>query len=356
MNTAFEKLEYIFRKGKNLSQKDLVSLFDAAGIPQESCWHAVYKIIFDTKINLNSNLYGEITKSQLKPIMKKALKNAQKAIFTEEALLSLIKDYNTISFSVYNSQLTDILNELDNLTNEFQSMSAIRQQKVEDLETEAILAIKSNLSIEDKIKLIKYKFKETINMFQQDILKLDQMNNTDHLTTLYNRRFFDEQLKTEVTQALKEKTWLNLLMIDIDDFKLFNDTYGHVVGDQALKTIAKNIQLVCHDESRKTRIAFFPTRYGGEEFAVILPAISENKVFKIAELILTKTSNYSFIIRNKKGKIKYKDLNLTVSIGIAALNHMDDKKRGIKALIKNADAAMYDAKKAGKNCIKEIDL
>ena len=284
--------------------------------------------------------------------MKKAIKNARNKAFSEDALLDLIKDYNTASFSVCHNQLTDVLNELGNLTSEFKSMSKKNQEKVKALESDTVLVVESALSIENKVKLIKSKFKKIINMFQEDLVKLDQINHTDHLTGLYNRRFFDEQLNIEVFQALKEKSWLNLLMVDIDDFKLFNDTYGHLVGDQALKIVAKKIRIACHDESSKTEIDFFPTRYGGEEFAIILPAVDEKEALDIAKIIQTKISNYTFVIRNKKGMIKYENLKLTVSIGLAVLNHNYSKKQGIKVLTQNADDAMFEAKKAGKNCIK----
>ncbi len=352
MNTPFDKLEQLFEKQKEISREDLFSLFDEAGIPREICWRAIYRIIFDKNINLISELDPAITKTQFEPLLERALDNAQKGAYTEKALLALIKEYSSITFSIYNSQLTGVLDDMDKLTSEFKTMSTQRQKTVKALESETVIAVESDISIDDKIKRIKSKFRKTIQMFQRDIVKLDQMNHTDHLTGLYNRRFFDEQLLTEFFQATTEKTWLNLLMMDIDDFKRFNDRYGHMVGDQALKTIAKNIRDVCEEEMGKTGLFFFPTRYGGEEFTIILPAVDQNDALNIAEKIRTKISNYSFVIRNKEGKIKHKNLSLTVSVGVASLDHGQDRNQGIKMLIKNADTAMYQAKKAGKNCIK----
>ena len=240
------------------------------------------------------------------------------------------------------------------LTNEFKSKSTERQEKVKELESETVKAVESDLSVDEKVKLIKFKFKETLNLFQKDLERIDRVNRTDHLTGLYNRRFFDEQLKFEISQALKEKTWvnLNLLLIDVDDFKRFNDRYGHLIGDQALKTVTKLIRDICHEESNKSGIVFFPARYGGEEFAIILPAIGKKETWKIAEVIKTKISNYNFVIRNKEGKINYKNLTLTVSIGVAALNHLEGLNNGIKTIVREADDAMYEAKKFGKNCIR----
>jgi diguanylate cyclase (GGDEF)-like protein len=352
MSTPFEKLENIFLLEKELPQKELFTLFDAIQVPKEDCWRTIYRLIFDVKIDFDSTLDRKIARTKLEPIMKKALRSARDKVFSEKTLLDLIKDYNTASFSVCHNQLTDVLNVLGDLTKEFTSMSVKRYGKVKKLELDTVSVLESDLSIDDKIKSIKSKFKIIINKFQEDLVKLNQMNHTDHLTGLSNRRFFDKQLNIEVVQALEERTWLNLLMIDIDDFKLFNDTYGHPLGDQALKIVAKNIRIACHDASSKMGIEFFPTRYGGEEFTIILPAVDKKEALDIAEIIQTKISDYTFVIRNKKGMIKHENLKLTVSIGLATLNHKYDKKQGINALVQDADAAMFEAKKAGKNCIK----
>ena len=351
MNTPFEEFERIFEAKKEISSKELFTLFDAVHVPEGGCWRTIYRIIFDTAIDIDSNPDGKIPREQLGPVMKMALELVKEKDFTEPGLLNLIKAYSTVSHAVCHNQILDILNELNEVTREFRAMSVKSQEKVRDLASETISAVESELSVEDKVNLIKSKFKETISLFREDLVRLDQISHTDHLTGLFNRRFFDEQLSMEVSLALKEKTWLNLLMIDIDDFKLFNDTYGHLIGDQALKTVAKNIRLGCRDKSGKTGIEFFPTRYGGEEFAVILPAIDEMEAFHVAESIQTKIGNYTFIIRNKKGIIKHENLKLTVSIGVAALRHTYHKKQAVTALVQDADTAMFEAKKAGKNCI-----
>jgi diguanylate cyclase len=352
MESPVEILEQLYYKKTKLSQKNLILLFDTAGIPKDTCWRTIYKMIFDIETKEYSNLDQELTKPQIEPIMEKALKYVRAGLYTERSLLSLIKDYNAISSSVCDSQLTDVLNELNLLTNEFKSKSKQRHECVKTLESETVKAIESDISLGEKVELIKFKFKETLAIFQKDLEWMDLINRTDYLTGLYNRRFFDEQLKNEISQALKEKTWVNLLVIDIDNFKRFNDRYGHLIGDQALKIVTKIIRDTCQEESNRAGIGFFPARYGGEEFAVILPAIGKIETRKIAELIQTKISNYNFVIRNKDGKIKYKNLTLTVSIGVAALNHLDGLNKGIKAIVREADDAMYEAKKSGKNCIR----
>lgn len=352
MDDPFEKLEQLFYNKTKMSKKDLFFLFDEAGISKENCWRTIYRMIFDIKINSNSNLDHKISRSFLEPIMIKALEIVKNKDFSETALLTLIKAYHSASSSTCEDRVKVVLDELSELTSEFKSMTIEKQDNIKHLESETVLTIVSDIDVEDKIKIIKSNFKKMLTMFQTDLVKLDQMSHTDHLTGLYNRRFFDEQLDIEVSMSLKEKTWLNLLMIDIDDFKKFNDNYGHAIGDQALIIVSKNIQIICDEELSNYGIIFFPVRHGGEEFAVILPAIDINGAFKSAEAIRKKINSYSFVVRNKKGGIKHDNLNLTVSIGVARLNHRYTKEIGIKDLIENADAAMYDAKRAGKNCVK----
>ncbi|MDA8135231.1 MAG: GGDEF domain-containing protein [Desulfobacteraceae bacterium] len=352
MNDSFKALHQLFYNKTKISKNELFILFDEVGIPKENCWRTIYRMIFDVRINSNPNLNQRIPRAFLEPVAIRALENIKNKDFSETAIFNLIKDYHSASSATCEDRLKVVVDELYELTNEFKSMTMEKQENIKTLESETVILIESDLNIDDKIKLIKSKFKKTMDLFKTDLIRLGQMSNTDHLTGLYNRRFFDEQLDIEASQSIKEKTCLNLLMIDIDDFKQFNDQYGHPIGDQALRIVSKNIQIICDDELSSNGIFFFPVRYGGEEFAVILPVVDINEAFKIAETIRKKISSYSFVVRDKKGGIKHHNLNLTVSIGLAMLDHRHTQANGIKALIENADAAMYDAKRAGKNCVK----
>ena len=349
MDSSVTRLRDIFLNEKELPKRALFAAFDRAGIPSDTCWRTLYRMIFDSKINFNPIVEKGVSRQQLVPVMNQALKNIEKGDFSEKALLALIKNYNTAFVSVCQSELTEAINELDSLTSEFKSICHDRQDKVETLGTDTIETVQSNTSIEEKIRTIKAKFRATIEFFQADVNQLDHISNTDHLTGLYNRRFFDEKLLEEAGQAVSEKTWLNLLMIDIDDFKGFNDEYGHLIGDQALKTVAKNISIACTEESERTGIPYHPVRYGGEEFAVIIPAVDITEAEKIGQVIREKISEYTFVIRGKQGSIKHDNIKLTVSVGVAGFSHHEGQETGVEELIKNADRAMFAAKRSGKN-------
>jgi len=146
----------------------------------------------------------------------------------------------------------------------------------------------------------------------------------DGLTGLFNRRYFNELIKLEFNRLKRTPSFLSLLMLDIDNFKSYNDTQGHQAGDALLKDAAK----VFKNSVRNVDIV---SRYGGEEFVVILPHTDKKSAQIIAERLRVQTGLF---------------LPATVSIGVAtAPEDADDSVQ----LIEKADGALYQAKKSGKN-------
>ncbi len=166
--------------------------------------------------------------------------------------------------------------------------------------------------------------------------KLYRISLQDGLTGIANRRYFDEVLEREWQQAKRQKQPLALVMIDVDWFKHYNDTYGHVAGDQCLRQIAEVLEGVA---KRATDLA---ARYGGEEFALILPNTDQQGAVELGKQVLLGVRNLR--IRNATA---VSNQLVTVSLGIAACippdHGMPDK------LIVAADQALYQAKKAGRN-------
>jgi diguanylate cyclase (GGDEF)-like protein len=158
---------------------------------------------------------------------------------------------------------------------------------------------------------------------------------TDYLTNISNRRFYERRLSENIATAKRNETYLALLMIDIDDFKAYNDEYGHDIGDIAICNVAESI---ANSLQRDTDLV---SRFGGEEFVVLLPATDTETALAIAEKIRMNIKGLS---------IKHDGSNtsvVTVSIGIEALkgNELNNKK-----LLKNSDIALYVAKNSGKDC------
>lgn len=166
--------------------------------------------------------------------------------------------------------------------------------------------------------------------------QLTKMANTDVLTGLYNHRYFQEKLKAFLDAASEENP-LSLIMLDIDYFKNYNDSYGHLAGDNVLKSIG----IILKEIIKKPD---FSARYGGEEFVVVLPKCNGEKAVQIAEEIRAKVKGTKFI-----GEEHQPEGSITVSCGIATCpNHANN----IKDLIKYADQALYKAKNLNKNKVE----
>jgi diguanylate cyclase (GGDEF)-like protein/PAS domain S-box-containing protein len=154
----------------------------------------------------------------------------------------------------------------------------------------------------------------------------------DDLTQLYNSRHFYNQLKMEIDRADRYGQPLTVLFLDLDDFKQFNDTYGHVEGDRVLLRLGQ----VVRSQLRQTDSAY---RYGGEEFIILLPMTTSKDGVVMAERIRTgfKRENFSAVTG--------KDVHMTVSIGIAQYKPGEN----MKAFVHRVDQLMYQAKKNGKD-------
>lgn len=162
---------------------------------------------------------------------------------------------------------------------------------------------------------------------------LRRMSITDGLTGLINHREFYNLLRRELERGRRYRHTVSLLIIDVDDFKKYNDTFGHLAGDMALKKVAEMLRTF----ARATDIV---ARYGGEEFAIILPESTHGGALMLAERIKTEISNHNFIPRGTG------EVHLTVSIGIYSAT---DGVASEDQIVSFADEAAYSAKNTGKN-------
>jgi diguanylate cyclase (GGDEF)-like protein len=178
--------------------------------------------------------------------------------------------------------------------------------------------------------------------------ELHRLTTVDTLTGIANRRAFEEALDQEWRRMMRHEIALSLLMIDVDCFKRFNDTYGHVAGDQCLRAVAQTLA------GRTRRAGEMAARYGGEEFAVLLPHCDIEEARKLAVLICESVGALR-IPHEGSAAAPY----VTVSIGVAsigevphsaaALSREGAASAGATVLIETADAALYRAKTSGRN-------
>jgi two-component system cell cycle response regulator len=158
-----------------------------------------------------------------------------------------------------------------------------------------------------------------------------EMSTVDELTQLHNRRYFIDALEGEFERASRYKSEMALVILDLDNFKKINDTYGHPTGDKVLSCIGRILkQLV-----RRSDLA---CRYGGEEFAVVLPNVNKEGIYTAYERFRETVSKQLFEHESKQ-------FHVTVSIGIAFSNDAESSDD----LLAHADQALYRAKESGKN-------
>ena len=171
-------------------------------------------------------------------------------------------------------------------------------------------------------------------------LALEQLATRDGLTGLANRRCFDDTLKSEWTRAMRQRQPLSLLMVDVDNFKAYNDANGHIGGDECLKRIASAV-------ASEMRASDLVARYGGEEFAVILPNESLKGASIVAERVRQRVERLCLPSGQVAGALAGR--HVTVSIGAATAYAAPDTLP--TELVGIADAALYRAKHMGRNRI-----
>jgi diguanylate cyclase len=163
---------------------------------------------------------------------------------------------------------------------------------------------------------------------------------TDSLTNLANRKAFDKELKGRASESLASGKPLTLLLLDIDHFKQFNDTYGHQVGDQVLRLVSNTLQ-------SGVKPYEMVARYGGEEFAIILPGSKLRDAEKIANKLREKIATKDIFNQAKQENMG----RLTISIGVAQLKGGES----ITTFIERTDRALYKAKEMGRNTVVAVE-
>ena len=173
-----------------------------------------------------------------------------------------------------------------------------------------------------------------ITQLREMLARVETEAERDFLTGCFNRRAFDKRLRDAVTEATENNTELSLMMLDIDFFKKFNDTHGHLIGDEVLKIVAKALT----DTLKGTDIV---ARYGGEEFVIVLPRTPLKGAMTVAEVIRNYIAKKE-LKRKSTGEVFG---HLTVSIGVAIYQPGEEPT----TLIERGDKALYSSKKTGRN-------
>jgi diguanylate cyclase len=223
----------------------------------------------------------------------------------------------------------------ENLATVTQSLGAAADEPAVRAIVESLVKVtkemeRNNLALEERLSASK----QEINQLQENLEVVRTESLTDPLTTLANRKYFDDALVKAIAAASAKGEPLALLMTDVDHFKRFNDTYGHLTGDHVLRLVAMSVrQNVKHQD--------IAARYGGEEFVVVLPNTILQVAATLGEYIRT-----AVMTKELKKRSTGENLGrITVSIGVAALRPGETPQ----ALIERADSCLYAAKRSGRN-------
>jgi diguanylate cyclase len=223
-----------------------------------------------------------------------------------------------------------------------ESLAGVTQQLGAAKDREGLRAIVESLvQTAKEMELSNHALEARLNASRQEIHQLQENletvrheSRTDPLTTLANRKFFDQALEKAIAEAAARREPLSLMMTDIDHFKTFNDSYGHQTGDQVLRLVAMSVK----NNIKGQDIA---ARYGGEEFAVVLPNTVLRSATTVADHIRRAVMTKQLMKRSTHEQLG----RITISIGVATLHDGDTAQ----SLIGRADACLYAAKHAGRN-------
>ena len=300
-------------------------------------WY-VYATGYNSALNkiINETLArnGKLTEADLEQIYETYLshikttdridKVGSRVIGEIDDVMKLISDALGMSAS-YDVSLTGATKKLSSVQN--------REQLKKIVES----LVKSTREMQDTNKALEQRLtlsKSEISNLQQSLEAIRAESLTDPLTGLGNRKYFDRSIEMAVQSALANGEPLSLLMFDIDHFKSFNDSYGHLTGDQVLRLVGLSLKQTIKGQD-------ITARYGGEEFAVVLPNTALRQALTVADHIRRAVMSKE-LKKKSTGEILGR---VTISVGVSMLKPDDDTD----SLIERADACLYAAKRNGRN-------
>jgi diguanylate cyclase len=277
--------------------------------------------------DIMTGISRRFTESQKNQVLQESTQGAQ-ALLTDA--LRLMTEFGGET-SAYNRQLDTNVQAL--------SATAADARPVQDI-VQAI--IERARAVRDSGAALQKKLEDStreIATLKTNLEKVSAESQRDFLTGLYNRKALDSYLEAALREAKDQREELCALMIDIDHFKQFNDKFGHLIGDEVLKIVARSL-------TQSVKGKDYVARYGGEEFCVLLPATPLQGGMVVAEALRKFVAGNNLVRKDTGEKIA----SITVSIGVARLRPEHDTAA---SLLARADEALYRAKKEGRNRVSQ---
>jgi diguanylate cyclase (GGDEF)-like protein len=288
--------------------------------------------------NINSQQAIMISTAYLAHLMLEVFRSKSKKEPFDLCVREANKRFNFSEDTVHHL-LENIGRESADIAGSFDFKCNLSTSYTELLKTLSLQLGEMNLTYEQMVRELRKSKAEAERLAHQLRIANEQLKkraDLDGLTGIFNHRYFQEHLAVEFMRARRYKSPLALIIIDVDFFKKVNDNYGHQVGDEVLRSIARILK-------KNTRISDIVARYGGEEFVLMLPETLLDQAYIVAEKIRA-------IIEREQMHIGQSNVNVTVSAGVSAMEPGQSYETAIE-LINVADKKLYRAKHSGRNLV-----
>ena len=297
----------------------------------------------EIKSSLKGNISNHILMTNCLNVFDLIIEDLKQERTTAKVFLSTLSEslasvqasvYATITSTTESNAKNDKLNkELKDKIDDM-SIKIKLEQIVQTLKNKAQLEQQQRIALHDKLTNMSaqvQQLEQQSKTFEKRIKEEQAKSLQDALTKLGNRAAFDEHFEKQIHRYQQNKFDLAITVIDLDDFKRINDTYGHIAGDKTLQVIANTLKKVIDDD-------VFVGRYGGEEFVLIFSHVDKETVMKKLNILRKKVASLPFTFKNDR-------VSITLSIGVTLIEQNDN----VHSAFERADAALYQAKKTGKN-------
>ncbi len=304
----------------------------AAGQPSELV-KEIEKLV-ETKQYFSEELLDHLYNDHIAETQSRVVQDT--ALSAKKILTEMVASVTTFSGTTQNIG-QEVAHQLSQMDGEDVSEASLRLMAKSVIESATAMKLSSD-SVTEKLA----NAQREITDLRENLAKATTESERDFLTGTFNRKAFDKRLLEQMQEAEEKESELTLIMIDIDHFKNFNDNFGHLIGDEVLKIVARTL-------TDSVKGMDMVARFGGEEFAVILPRTPIGGGMIVGEAIRK-------VIASKELKRKSTGEHygqVTISLGVASYRHHHDTPQN---LIKRADEALYRSKKAGRNRVTQENL
>ena len=269
--------------------------------------------------------------------------------FTEDSYLAARKKLMQVIAIPFDRKVQDITAEVEAIAQDAGMVLNRHKRDVMSVADTVDKDLASGKEPRKALTSLRATLKEVLATFEEDTTRFKQLSNRDCLTGTANRRCFDAYVNDSVNLWGTSGISAALMLFDIDHFKGFNDSYGHLVGDQVLSSLASLLMKAARSMD-STGTNTLVARFGGDEFAIVVRGDLVGQAAMIGEKIRAKVAETSLLIRDAQGQVIENKLRVTISMGVSVLSKSYGNDH-VQTLIDNADKALYHAKLQGRNCV-----